>query len=188
MDSNTEKIYTSIDSIQNCGNGYIDSELSPENLHELNPNSLPPHELKLRQYSVVMLIRNLNIEEGLCNGTRLLVLEMRDNVIKCEILSGDHAGNIVFINRITLISDNDYSFAFKRRQFPIKLASAMTINKSQGQTMKKISLDMRKQVFSHGQLYVALSRVRSWDSLKIYLPDKNISTIRNVVYTELYNS
>ncbi|EFN63255.1 hypothetical protein EAG_16042, partial [Camponotus floridanus] len=66
-----------------------------------------------------------------------------------------------------------YPFTFRRRQFPVKLAFAMTINKSQGQTFDKIAIDLRKDIFSHffpGQLYVAFSvcRVRSWDSLKVY--------------------
>ena len=73
------------------------------------------------------------------------------------------------MNRITLYSENDYPFTFVRRQFTIKLAFAMTINKAQGQTFNKIDVDLRREIFSHGQLHVALSRVRSWNSSRIYL-------------------
>lgn len=187
LDQATEKIYTSIDTLDDCVNGILGESITPEHLHQLSPNSLPPHELVLRQYSVIMLIRNLNIDEGLCNGTRLLVLEMTDNTLKCEILTGDKAGDIVFLCRIIFYCDKDYAFTFKRRQFPVKLAFAMTINKSQGQTMRRIALYLKNQVFSHGQLYVALSRVRSWDSLKIYLEDKSLKRIKNYVFTELYD-
>lgn len=63
-----------------------------------------------------MLIRNLSISEGLCNGTRLLVLDLSDNLLRCEILTVDKKGEIVFINRITLYSsESDYPFVFKRR-------------------------------------------------------------------------
>jgi len=133
-----------------------------------------------------MLIRNLNISEGLCNGTRLLVLDLCNNLLRCEILTGNKIGEIVFLNRITLYCENIYPFSFKRRQFPIKLAFAMTINKSQGQTFEKVVVDLRKDVFNHGQLYVALSRVRSWDSLKIYVGNDNIlNHVKNYVYKEV---
>ena len=157
----TEKEYTSIDSADDYENGALHESLLQEYLNKLCPLSLPPYELRLRQNAVVMLIRNLSISEGLCNGTRLLILNTTDNALRCEILTGDKAKEIVFLSRITLYSENDYPFTFKRRQFPVKLAFAMTINKSQGQTFDRISLDLQKDVFSHGQLYVALSRVRS---------------------------
>ncbi|XP_043283139.1 uncharacterized protein [Venturia canescens] len=90
---------------------------------------------------------------------------------------------------ITLYCEDVYPFAFKRRQFPIKLAFAMTINKSQGQTFDRIGIDLRKNVFNHGQLYVAFSRVRSWSSLKIYLGNqRHDRNVKNFVYTELYDT
>ena len=159
LDPDTEKIYTSVDSTEHCDNGILNESITPEYLNTLNPPSLAPHELRLRMYAVIILIRNLSIEEGLCNGTRLLVLKMSNNVLCCEILTGDKAGELVFINRITLYSENEYSFKFRRRQFPVRLTFAMTINKSQGQTLKKIGLDLRRDVFNHGQFYVAMSRV-----------------------------
>ena len=62
----------------------------------------------------------------------------------------------------------------------------MTINKSQGQTLDYIGLDLRKPVFAHGQLYVALSRVRAWNNIKILLDAENTNcTTRNVVYQEI---
>ena len=134
-----------------------------------------------------MLIQNLSIDEGLGNGTRLLISKMTGNALCCEILTGDKSGEIVFLSRITICSENDYSFTFKRRQFPVKLAFAMPINKSQGQTFENISLDLQKDVFSHGQLYVALSRVRSWNAFKLYF-NKEIErkNIKNYVYQEMY--
>ncbi|XP_043484705.1 ATP-dependent DNA helicase PIF1-like [Leptopilina heterotoma] len=133
-----------------------------------------------------MLLRNLSINEGLCNGTRMQVLELSNNLLRCRMLTGDKVGDIVFINRITLYCEDIYPFTFKRRLFPIKLAFAMTINKSQGQTFDKIGVDLRKNVFNHGQVYVAFSRVKSWESSIIYLGNQRPNLlIKNYVYTEL---
>ncbi|XP_031789009.1 ATP-dependent DNA helicase PIF1-like [Nasonia vitripennis] len=148
LDSKTERRYTGIDSTENCNNGDdMDEVLTPEYLNTLNPPSLPPYELCLRKNCIIMLIRNISINESLCNG--------------------DRSNNIVCVNRITLYCESEFPFSFKRRQFPVKLAFAMTINKSQGQTFDKIGIDLRRNVFNHGQLYVAMSRVRSWDSLVV---------------------
>ena len=186
LDKLTEKIYSAIDSIENCNNGELNDVLLPEYLNTLKPTSLPPYILRLRKNCIVMLIRNISINEGLCNGTRLQVLEFSNHLLKCKILTGDKRNNIVFLNRITLYCENEYPFTFKRRQFPIKMAFAMTINKAQGQTFKKIGIDLRRDVFNHGQLYVAMSRVRSWDSLKIYLGHQRETLyVKSFVYTEL---
>ncbi|XP_044594830.1 uncharacterized protein LOC123272196 [Cotesia glomerata] len=102
LDFSTEHIYIGVDSTENCDNENFDDAILPEYLNTLNPPNFPPYELKLRQYSIVMLIRNLNLSEGLCNGTRLIILELGVHVLKCKILTGDKAGEIVFINRTTI--------------------------------------------------------------------------------------
>ncbi|XP_057329852.1 ATP-dependent DNA helicase PIF1-like [Microplitis mediator] len=189
LDSTTEKVYTSIDSVENCDNGDINDAILPEYLNTINPPNFPPHELRLKLYSVVMLIRNLSIDEGLCNGTRLMILELGNNLLKCKILTGNQLGHIVFINRITLYYDNANAFTFKRRQIPMRVAFGMTINKSQGQTFDKIGIDLRKDVFNHGQFYVAISRVKSWQSLKIHLNnDRGNNLAKNYVYKELFDT
>ncbi|KYN10408.1 ATP-dependent DNA helicase PIF1, partial [Trachymyrmex cornetzi] len=156
--------------------------------NNLSPTCLPPHELRLRPNSVIMLIRNLSINEGLCNGTRLLVEEFANHLLKCKIITGDKAGEIVFLNRITLYCENIYPFTFTRRQFPVRLAFAMTINKSQGQTFEKVGIDLRKDVFNHGQLYVAFSRVRTWQGLKVFLGNQRENRfVKNWVYKEIFS-
>ncbi|XP_044019605.1 ATP-dependent DNA helicase pif1-like [Aphidius gifuensis] len=82
LDKSTEKIYSSINSIKNCDNGDISETLLPEFLETLNPSNLPPHKLRLRQNTVVMLIRNLSVNEGLCNGTRLQVLDCSNHLLR----------------------------------------------------------------------------------------------------------
>ncbi|XP_058810633.1 uncharacterized protein LOC131675610 [Phymastichus coffea] len=186
LNNDCERIYTAVDSVVH-NNGEIDDVILPEHLNHLNPPSLPHHELRLGKNCIIILIRNISINEGLCNGTRLQIIDLSNHIIKCTILTGDRANQIVFLNRITLYSENDYPFTFKRRQFPVKLAFAMTINKAQGQTFKNTGIDLRKDVFHHGQLYVAMSRVRSWNSVKVYLGNQiQRKKVKNWVYKELY--
>ena len=106
-------------------------------------------------------------------------------------------GEIVYIPRITLYSkDNDLPFKLCRRQFPVVPAFAMTINKSQGQTLNRTILCLYKPVFAHGQLYVALSRVCTPDSLSIFLlPPSPSSTEQspppqtaNIVYQQAFSN
>ena len=74
------------------------------------------------------------------------------------------------------------------RQFPVRLAFSMTINKSQGQSVTHVGLDLRVPVFSHGQLYVALSRCTSGNRIKVIFPQgSNSTSTTNIVYPELLN-
>ena len=115
-----------------------------------------------------MLPQNLNPMKGLCNGTRLIKTDLHINFITAEIMSECNHGDIVFIPRIDLApSDTTLPFILRRRQFPIIPAFVITINKSQGQTFDHVGVDLKTPVFTHGQLYVALSRSRSPKHLKI---------------------
>jgi len=150
-----------------------------EFLNSLSPSGLPPHSLKLRVGAPVILLRNLH-PPLLCNGTRLIVARIQSHIIEAVIASGESAGQQVLLPRIPIIP-SDLPFQFKRLQFPIRLSFAMTINKSQGQTIKVVGVNLDKPCFSHGQLYVACSRVSSAESLFIYAPGAQTN---NVVYRE----
>ncbi|XP_060968564.1 uncharacterized protein LOC133036099 [Cannabis sativa] len=160
-------------------------------LNTLTPNGLPPHELQLKRNCPIMLLRNINPSDGLYNGTRLICRAFEPNVIDAEIDVGHHRGKRVFIPRIPFLPnvDENSGFPFKRTQFPIRLSFAMTINKSQGQTLDYVGVYLPQPVFSHGQLYVALSRAKTSSTVRVLIRpvttgqhDKNYT--KNVVYTE----
>lgn len=119
-----------------------------------------------------MLLRNLDQVEGLCNGTRLIVTRMANHVIEAKIISGKNVGNLTYIPRMSMSpSQSPWPFKLIRRQFPIIVSYAMTINKSQGQTLDSVGLYLPRSVFSHGQLCVAFSRIRTKAGLKILIHD-----------------
>ncbi|XP_071695802.1 uncharacterized protein [Rutidosis leptorrhynchoides] len=139
-------------------------------LNNLNYPSLPPHTLQLKPGIPVILLRNINLAGGLCNGTRMIVVQMLTKVIQTEIITGTRIGEKVYIPRVNLIyKDPILPFELKRKQFPIKLSYAMTINKSQGQSLNKIGIYLPKPIFGHGQLYVALYRATSPEGLKLLI-------------------
>jgi len=165
--TSTEAQYLSVDSVED--EEQHQRGLYPlEFLNTLTITGMPPHKLALRVGAPIILLRNLHGDQGMCNGTRLRVIELRRNVIAAEILTGTHVGRKVFIPRITLISQNKtLPFQLRRRQFPVQLAYAMTINKAQGQSVDLVGLYLPQPVFTHGQLYVALSRVTSPHGIRI---------------------
>jgi hypothetical protein len=125
--------------------------ISMEMLNTSKATALPDHVLKLKKGCILMLIRNLNLKEGLCNSTRLQLVNATKNVLQCIIVTGDNKGETVFIPRITIVEDKKFPFILRRHQFPVKLAFSFTINKSQSQTFTKIGIDLENEVFAHGQ-------------------------------------
>ncbi|CAN1756184.1 ATP-dependent DNA helicase PIF1 [Linum perenne] len=187
-----EKVYLSSDTLTTPGPNQtqLEAEYPTEFLNALTFNGMPEHQLRLKPYSIVMLLRNLNPSAGLCNGTRILLTDLGEHTLRGLIIGGSYEGTIAIIPRIVLDkSDPNWPFTLKRRQYPVRLCYAMTINKSQGQTLEHIGIYLPSPVFSHGQLYVALSRARSVDGIHIVL--QNDSTIneaitKNIVYQEIF--
>lgn len=159
-----------------------DAVVSVDELNQDHPG-LPPHVLKLKKGCIVMLIRNIDCKNGLCNGTRILVTDLHDNVIVGQILVGKFKNNIVIIPRIIFQSDSSSPFNFKIKQFPLKLAFALTISKSKGQTYDHVGVHLETDVFTHAQLYVALSRCKFKNNISVFLADRTCCV--NEVYEEI---
>ncbi|XP_025692828.1 uncharacterized protein [Arachis hypogaea] len=191
MNSNECKTYVSSNKcLSEGGSNQIQAMHTPEFLATIKCSGVPNHELKLKVGCPVMLIRNIDHSSGLCNGTRLIITRLGDKVIEAKLLNSNNCVNKVFIPRMTLTpSDARLPFRFQRRQFPLMVSYAMTINKSQGQSLNHVGLLLKRPVFTHGQLYVAISRVTNKKGLKIVIAhDENTNKTENVVYPEVFRN
>ena len=183
-----EREFMSADSVKGNGDNCEGELLYPvEYLNSINCSGLPLSKLKLKVGCPVMVLRNLNPGEGVCNGSRGIVTRMSNRVLEVRLLTGEHAGKTTFIPRLSITpSSTQVPFEFCRRQFPVKVSFSMSINKSQGQSVNYVGLDVRNAVFTHGQLYVAVSRVTSVHNIKAIWDSRVENPVtKNIVYPEV---
>ncbi|CAA7032660.1 unnamed protein product [Microthlaspi erraticum] len=143
-----EKIYLSSDSIDPSDVAAVNDEaLSTEFLNSIRASGLPNHSLRLKIGCPVMLLINIDPIGGLMNGTRLQITQLADFMIEAKVITGEKTGEIVLIPRLLITpSDDKLPFKMRRRQLPLAVAFAITINKSQGQSLSKL-------VFFYQDLY-----------------------------------
>jgi ATP-dependent DNA helicase PIF1 len=151
-----------------------------EVLNATSISGMPPHKLSLAPGMPIMLLRNLNARTGQCNGTRLIVERVINGVMLQARIAATNAP--VLIPRIDMKpSPGTSPYSWTRRQFPVRLAFGMTINKSQGQTLSVAGVYLPTDCFSHGQAYVAASRVSHPNNIRFAVDP---CRTRNVVYRE----
>eukprot|EP00966_Prymnesium_polylepis_P185965 4310422-Prymnesium_polylepis.1 len=192
------------------GDGYpVDTEF----LNTLHVPNLPAHELTLKPRMPLILLRNIDPLRGLCNGTRLSLLEIHDHFLYCRIITGDfvnEADRLVYIPRLRLSPDEHlFPFQWSRCQFPVRkllpntttfylialvrVAFVMTVNKAQGQTLAYVGVYLRLPCFTHGQLYVAASRVGHPNGVRFAGPGVTHRTLHefctpNIVFREVLDT
>ena len=109
----------------------VDDLYTPQFLNSIESSGLSPHKLTLKVGVAIILLRNIDQSSGLCNGTRLRVTRIGKHVLEAITLNGSHPNEKVLIHRMSLNpSETKLPFHMRRRQFPINLSFAMTINKS----------------------------------------------------------
>ena len=125
---------------------------------------MPDHEISLQKVFLLMLLRNIKPSAGHVNGTRYVVVRMTANLPFLTSVSISKTESRLMLPRMNCtVSKDDFPILdFRRCQFPIRVCFAMTINKAQGQSIPgALGIDLHGQCFSHGKLYVALSRTTS---------------------------
>jgi len=140
------------------------SEGSGRNIEKIFKSSLVLEELTLKKDAVVMFIKN-NLEKGYINGITGVVIGFYKETTLPIVKTSD--GVVVKLEREDWNMENESgSIVAKVSQIPLKLAWAITIHKSQGMTLDAAEIDLSK-TFEVGQGYVALSRIKNIDGLRL---------------------
>ena len=141
--------------------------------------------LSLKKGAVVMSTVNLDVENGICNGSTGIITDFQTRLGSIPNPVVKFANGIQKVMEIQYWQSEEYP-SIAIGNFPLRLAWAMTIHKSQGATLSLAEIDIGKSIFEKGQTYVALSRVQSLDGL--YLSDFNPKNIRaNQKVTDFYD-
>lgn len=131
---------------------------------------IAPKIIELKLGAQVMLNINIDVEKGLTNGSRGVVVNLSKDIVSVKFMNG----MIFNIERHDFIYEEDDKVLSIRKQFPLILAYCLTIHKCQGSTLDCAIIDIGYSVFENHMVYVALSRVRCLDGLylKAFQPSK----------------
>lgn len=188
------RVYASHDYLCECDDpyGFIAEMISEQLLNSVVAGTVPDHELKLKRGDICIVLRNLSAQ-GIATNQRVRVVDFCEKAVMVQVFDeqGVEQPTRVMIPRVKFKFNSGYGDSYKmiRTQIPLRLAYAMTYNKSQGQTFVKVLLDTTEEPFAHGHAYVALSRVRSRKNIRIYLCRNAVlndsPTIQNIVYPDI---
>jgi ATP-dependent DNA helicase PIF1 len=159
------------------------------------PNMFPTdYKLELREGAQLMMIRN-DPEKRFVNGTLATIVGLEENRIIVRF--GDQAEEVSIPQMTWEITRYKYNAtegsniesevvgSFK--QYPVRLAWAVTIHKSQGQTYDRVAIDLGRGAFEHGQTYVALSRCRTLEGVFLKKPLKGNDILVDERIAEFYS-
>ncbi|KZT50151.1 hypothetical protein CALCODRAFT_417909, partial [Calocera cornea HHB12733] len=153
-------------------------------LNSLNTNGVPPHTLQLKPGAVCTLMRNFSVKKRLVKNARVVVETLNHHFVQIHVLAtnGHLDPELHCIPRIRFSFQPQHSsWTVLRTQLPLRLAYATTFNSCQGLTLDRTVLDCRTDVFAHGQLYTALTRVRTQqDSIVLLGEETDEVSVANI--------
>ena len=149
-----------------------------------SPPGFPPHQLFVKTNAIFRLLRNFSVDKGLVKNRRVIIRELGHRIITVQCIDQSGLTEIVHLPRITFEEQLHNGHTLQRLQFPIAPAYATTFNSCQGLTLNRIGIDLSFPVFSHGQLYTALSRIRHRSHAIVCLQPGETTTT-NVTFNEL---
>ena len=137
---NTRSLLSSNSIIKSNPNDIAEVILS-ELLQAADVPGVPSHNLRLKVGCVVMFMRNVNFDTGIVNGEEGVVRAISIRIVDVEVIAPDSP--LIKIPRILFeVQVGSKGITFHCRQFPLRVCYAVTVNKSQGQTLSKVGLDL----------------------------------------------
>lgn len=187
----TARVYFSYDIIKENDEMINDHPVAtPDYLVQLTHPGIPNHEIRLKVRSIYSIMRNISIDKGLVKNTHVIITNLGQRLIEVSTIKNNSLTDTTqthLIPRINFYFQPDYcSWTVHRKQFPLRLSYSTTFNSCQGLTLDRAAIDLRTNVFAHGQLYTAISRVKHRKHALILLLENNTNTKTvNIVYKEL---
>ena len=152
---------------------------------KVRQKGMPDHTLRIRLGGIYRLLRNFSVDRGLVKNTRVLITGIGRKLISiCRLTSTGNNSEDILLPRITFKEVLPSGHTLLRKQFPLAAAYASTFHSCQGLTLSRVGIDLTLPVFTHGQLYTAISRVRNRNDIMVLLPDGD-QTTPNVTYQEV---
>ena len=153
------------------------------------PPGLPPFCLNVKTNAVFRILQNFSIDRHLVKNVKVVVTSVGNHIITVKVLRdrpslSDLIEEDVILPRISFLHTLHSGHTLLRRQFPLAPAYSTTFHSCEGLTYDKIGIDLTRPVFTHGQLYTALSRVRCRTDAKVRL-QAGESTTTNITYHQL---
>uniref|UniRef100_A0A183CLH7 ATP-dependent DNA helicase n=1 Tax=Globodera pallida TaxID=36090 RepID=A0A183CLH7_GLOPA len=137
-----------------------------ENIYGKTPPGMPEHSLQLKIGAVMMVIKNISVAHGLCNGTRVQIIALGNNIITCRYIQGPRAGT---------------DFKLYRHRFRFG-GSGREATRHGAVKWTRLQFPLRPGFcFAHGQFYVAMSRVRSSDDIRVLASARSSNCVQNWV-------
>ena len=159
---------------------YLNSLMNTKALNSIKKTSIPENELCLKVGDSCLILRSLS-RYGLATNTRVRILSISKTCIRVQTMSENPIVASIPRIRFKFKVFNSDSFTMTRIQFPLRLAYCMTYNKSQGQTLKRVLLDVVHPPFAHGHLYVALSRITNYMNIRLFCSEEALMEDHPVV-------
>jgi len=144
-----------------------------------------PEFLTLCVGAQVMVNRNINFDEGIVNGTRGIIVSLTRTSVTIQLTSGNNF-TISYFHVKPERADDEATKYLDFKYLPLQLSWAISIHKSQGATIDLLEIDLGESIFTSGQAYVAISRARNSESVRItQFNKKSIKVSKSVI--EFYN-